>query len=247
MNLMSILQQLGLKERESEVYLALLELGEASVQEIARKAKLQRPNCYVILESLAKQGLVSFQVKGNGRRFAAEDPDRLLMLLKEKEQLLASVLPQLKSLHNLAPGKPRVRFYEGKEMIDHLYEEILRGEWYDCLYAPESVTAVWGSGYVTNFGRKSAERGMRVRELIAGTDKNPPYASHYHSPQQEIRFLPPSAKSSTDFILFANKVALVAYEPEIHALVVEDSGIIQTLQLMFNSAWAEAKRAGGKR
>ncbi len=52
------LSALGLSQKEATVYVALLELGTASVQAIARRADLVRPTTYVILEALTKKGLV---------------------------------------------------------------------------------------------------------------------------------------------------------------------------------------------
>ena len=49
------LKKLNFSDKEARVYLALLELGEAPVQKIAEKAKVNRATTYVILESLKKK------------------------------------------------------------------------------------------------------------------------------------------------------------------------------------------------
>ena len=53
------LQELGLSEKEARVYLALFELGPSVVSGLAKKAGINRSTTYVILETLAKRGLVS--------------------------------------------------------------------------------------------------------------------------------------------------------------------------------------------
>lgn len=53
-----LLKEFGFKEKEAAVYLGLLELGEAKVHDIARKAKISRPTTYEILEKLAEGGFV---------------------------------------------------------------------------------------------------------------------------------------------------------------------------------------------
>ena len=53
------LKELGFSEKESEVYLAMLELGPAAVQDIAKKAGVNRSTTYVMIESLKRRGLIS--------------------------------------------------------------------------------------------------------------------------------------------------------------------------------------------
>lgn len=71
------LQEIGLNEKESAIYLALLQVDSASVVSLADKTKIKRPTVYVVLEALAKKGLVSEVEIGNKTHFAAESPERL--------------------------------------------------------------------------------------------------------------------------------------------------------------------------
>ena len=53
------LQDIGLNEKESKVYLALLAVDNSSVLDLSKKTELNRSTTYVVLETLAKKGLVS--------------------------------------------------------------------------------------------------------------------------------------------------------------------------------------------
>ena len=77
----SQLRELGLSENEAKVYLAMLELGPATVLEIAAKALMNRPTVYVQIESLKQRGLVSTQSKGKKQIFIAESPSHLESML----------------------------------------------------------------------------------------------------------------------------------------------------------------------
>ena len=76
------LKKLGLSEKEIKVYLALLELGEAAVQKISQKSKVNRATTYVILEGLAKKNLVSEIEKKGKTLYGAQDPEFLFNLFK---------------------------------------------------------------------------------------------------------------------------------------------------------------------
>lgn len=71
------LEELGLSDKESKVYLALLEVETDSVIDLAKKTDINRTTIYPVLESLSKKGLIS-EVKVDKKiRYAAESPERL--------------------------------------------------------------------------------------------------------------------------------------------------------------------------
>jgi sugar-specific transcriptional regulator TrmB len=80
------LEKIGLADKEAKVFLASLELGSSAVQEIAKKADINRATTYVIIEKLMKKGLMSSVEKGKKTYFQTEDPKRLLKLLEEQEE-----------------------------------------------------------------------------------------------------------------------------------------------------------------
>lgn len=229
----------GLKESETKVYLAVLELGEATVQEVAYQSGLQRPNCYAVLESLRKIGLVSLGAGDRGRRYIAEDPRRLKKLLTERLDHLDEALPLLQANYSRSPSRPRVRYYEGKDSIYRLYEDILNSGRYDAVYSPEFIQKEVGD-YVEYFGKIVAERKIKMREIITGQVVPDHYGKIFHEPLQQVRYLSPQESSRTEFIIYENKLALLAYRPSVHALVVEGSDIIQTMRLMFEELWIVA-------
>ncbi|MBD3360629.1 hypothetical protein GF366_02380 [Candidatus Peregrinibacteria bacterium] len=79
-----ILTEIGLSEKETQVYLALLQLEHTTVQWIAKKTNLNRTTIYDILESLQKKGLVRFYVKDKTRYYIAAEPERLTEILEER-------------------------------------------------------------------------------------------------------------------------------------------------------------------
>lgn len=54
-----ILQKIGLSERESHIYIHLLENGLSTISDIAKRTGLHRPVIYQTLPTLEESGLVS--------------------------------------------------------------------------------------------------------------------------------------------------------------------------------------------
>jgi sugar-specific transcriptional regulator TrmB len=76
------LQELGLNDKESAVYLALLSVDNDSVIDLSKKTNINRTTIYPVLESLMTKGLVSEVKMDKKIRFAAEAPERLVTYSK---------------------------------------------------------------------------------------------------------------------------------------------------------------------
>lgn len=122
-----LLEELGLSEKEAKVYLAALELGEESVQNIGKKAGVNRATTYVILNKLMGLGLVSTYENDKKTVFVAQDPKELLNLIEREEKEigqrkrdLQDNLNQLNAIFNVNKSKPIVRFFEGIDGLEAL-------------------------------------------------------------------------------------------------------------------------------
>jgi len=145
------LRKLGLKEKEVSVYLAALELGFTSVQNIAKQAGLSRPTVYEIIKELIKKGLLreikrQGAVRGERTYFAAESPDNLLGLLrvqkrevKEKEREFIRIISALRAKYNLT-GQSEIRTFEGEE-IKVLLEDLAQSQTAEIYFIGPSAAA----------------------------------------------------------------------------------------------------------
>lgn len=129
------LQDIGLSEKESVIYLALLAVDNSSVLDLSKKTKLNRSTTYVILESLAKKGLVSETTQGKKTHYQAESPERLetyieqrKIILDEQAKKLKDIIPQIKSVQREGGEKPVVKYFEGREGIFALNESLYKDE-----------------------------------------------------------------------------------------------------------------------
>lgn len=114
------LTDLGLSEKEAAVYLAMLELGPTSVQDIAEKAGVNRTSTYSTIDGLKRHGLVSMTGEQEKIVYTAESPSRLHGIIEtayqdltRKKQQLDETMPSILALFNAIEHKPRVRFFQG--------------------------------------------------------------------------------------------------------------------------------------
>lgn len=241
-NVQQVLIDSGLNEREANVYLAVLELGESTVLPIAKKAGIKRTYCYDILSSLANKGLVSYVQKNNRRRYHALDPKKMHMLLKNRFENFQEVLPQLSSLYKTS-GKPKVSFYEGKNGIISIYEQLWNVKKVDAIASPSHIEKYLGDWW-KNFSTKILlDKKLTIREIIPFGNTKAYYHSFFKKPYHELRFLPKGINLTTDMMLFENKLALISYTSDLHAVVIEDSSIVDTQKALFEIIWKAAEKS----
>jgi sugar-specific transcriptional regulator TrmB len=120
-----ILKEVGLSSNEAKVYEALFKTGEASVQTISNKSGVHRRNVYDSLSKLMEKGLVSEVFVKGEKNFQAIDPRRLLELLKEKEEKLNNVIPDMQERLSKQDEKEEAYFYRGIEGFKNYLKDIL--------------------------------------------------------------------------------------------------------------------------
>lgn len=238
-----ILKEIGLSDRESSVYLAVLELGASSVSPIAKKSGYNRSYCYDILSALVERSLVSFIIKNGRRRYKAEDPDKIFYKLNNNLIMYKSILPQLHSLYNISVGgKPKVSFYEGVEEIFSLYEQIEGSKQFDAIGSPSYIEKYIGK-YFNKITSKIFTKDIIVRELNPQGSPMVPYLTSYIQPYHERRFLEGVTELKTDMMIYKNKLSLISYGETPHAVVIEDSSIVETQRILFDIIWKNTPKS----
>ncbi|MFA5021178.1 MAG: helix-turn-helix domain-containing protein [Patescibacteria group bacterium] len=132
MEIPALLRNFGLSDKETAVYLALIELGPSSVRVVADRAAINRGTTYDILRALIAQGLVTYFHKQTKQFFVAEPPEKLLNAIDDREEKLAAVkndiresLPRLQAIFERSGNRPAVKFYEGERGMKQILQDIL--------------------------------------------------------------------------------------------------------------------------
>lgn len=247
MPIISVLKQLGFSEKETQVYLALLNLGPAPVRQIAQKAQINRGTTYDILKSLIKRGLVSYYHQDKHQYFLAEDPDKLKDYLEDRrkeldavKQQMENVIPEMKSIYNKAGQKPVVRYYEGSRAIKTILQDVLKvmdeaeeKEYY--VYSSSDVRAYLYRDF-PNFAKERVKLRIKVKAIAIGS-------GGALWGLDERKWLSKKEGSPTYIIIYHKKVALISLSPDKipHGVIIEDKNIFETQKIIFESLWQTLK------
>lgn len=239
MAIKDVLKEFDIEGKKADVYLAVLELGGAGVSDIARKSGTKRTTVYDILVDLQKSGLLHETVKGKKRLFVAEDPEKLQIQLEKKRALLEGVLPELRSLHNVKGGKPKIRFYEGKEGILEIYNDTLKHSGEMLGFGSEDVLKIFGEKEASNYIKQRLQKGIYYRGIFQKTallEKD--YLSQDQEQMRSSKLIDPKKYPfSIEINIYGHrKVAFVSPKDTI-GVIIESAEIYRAQKSIFELLW----------
>ena len=253
MKIEQIFTELGLLDKEPEVYLVLLKMpGAQPASIIANRASLNRTTTYKALIKLAKKGLVTKTQRQGVTCFFAEDPDKRLedMVLKKQEKVndlsknILSIIPMIKDLRKHDLSIPTIRFYEGVEGVKRIYEDnLVEGK---PIYAFENAKPMSAEvkDYVFNdYIPRRAENDIFVKVIT------PENKEHIKARKNDKKFLRETKFFSVDIIpidieinIYGAKTAIFSYKKEeMFAIIIESASITKSLKSIFDFCWQFAK------
>lgn len=237
MEILEVLNNIGLNEKEANVYLAILELGMSSVHPISTKAQVKRPTTYLILEDLQKKGLVSVVPRAKKVLYTAESPEKILSDLGRKQELVKRFLPEMLAMYNVKKEKPQMQLFEGKEGVMEVYKKAFSSPSVDFFCTIRDVMGSFPE-LPLELKEKALQKKIKVRELLTQSSADLVHAGSM--PQHEFyenRFVPKGMEFLTDNVFFQNSVVFFSYEPYMFAVVITSKGVVTSLKTIFELAW----------
>lgn len=138
-SIMSIekLQKFGLTDKEARVYMALLEIGDSVVTDVAKHAKVNRSTAYVLIDALLKRGLISVSERRGVKIFSAVTPNKLneIAQLKYSEatelvKISKDLSEDLKKIKKVivSSSKTNLNVFEGSEGMKLVSQDLVNSK-----------------------------------------------------------------------------------------------------------------------
>jgi len=230
---MEELKELGLTENESELYLALIDLGPSLAGQISRKTGLHRRTVYDTTERLIKKGLVGYILKNNRRLFQASNPDRLMEMIEEKHNLILPIVNELKEKFSKTKTKEETNFYKGKEGLKNIFEDQLNAKEILILGASPKAYDIL-QFYFKWYDKKRKSKKIKAR-IIATNRKISKI------PLAEIRYLPQKYQNPVAVNIYEDKTAIILWAKDPIAIVIKNREITEGYKNYFELMWKIAK------
>lgn len=236
----NVLLDIGLTEKEAELYLLAIKHKEVTASQIARISSESRTHTYDTINTLIKKGLLTYVIKNNIKYFKAVNPERLLNYLKEKsakieeeEKSVRKIIPQLKDIQQKSgEEEPKIEIYEGKEGLKSLLNDIIsEGKDFVTWGATTKVKEHLPDFVIQKYLNERKKRNIRARQLF--TDSY----GVLKSPLSKNKKLPKEFANPTTTLIYGNKVAIFLWTEMPKIILVESKELAGSYKTYFELLW----------
>jgi HTH-type transcriptional regulator, sugar sensing transcriptional regulator len=237
------LKGLGLTKNEVEVYLALLNSGEAGVNEVAANSGLHRQVCYDALDRLVEKGFISYVSKDSKKVFKALDPKRILDYLDQKKDEVEGIMPELTEKHKAPKDTTDVEVVKGSRVVRTLYSDIFKviKKTKDPLLVmgiEEEKFIEFDKITMNQYINKLRKNKLKERLLVVKGTKE------FEGDQSEYRYIPDIFPNSTPVHIYGNTVACLIWGNPTYCIIVRNAQIAESARNYFNLVWKIAGSGG---
>ncbi len=239
---LELLKQTKLTPKQASIYLAVLQLGQAGVSQIAALAGLKRPSTYIALAELGALGYVTKVPSVKKQTYTAIDPNALASELDRTAAEFREMLPYLRAVQRRA-GKPYITYFTGVEGARRAFAQIRRPK--EARYAVSIRQATqFIPGEVARWKKIYLQGKTRPggRHLLTNTTEDRAYGRALIEGRQIVRYLKENFILDMDLALVDNSVYLTSFDDAVHVTVIESPPLYRSLCHLYDLAWNAAQR-----
>jgi sugar-specific transcriptional regulator TrmB len=248
-----VLRQIGLEQKEINVYLKSLELGTQPASIIASRTDIPRNTTRFILDKLVKRGLISKSKRANTQIYTPENPENIIRFIETKRNKLNNqidkdisaikeVMVELESRSQAKSSHPKITFYEGEDGLINVYEDTLSSQ--ETIRSFASFDAMHGNQaeYFDTYYKRRAKKNIFIRSIHPDSDIAKEKSKHNKEEFRESCLIPKEKYNfSPEIQFYDNKINIASWKEKL-GIIIESEEIYQTFVTAFELAWAEAKR-----
>ncbi|MBT4722447.1 hypothetical protein HN958_02905 [Candidatus Falkowbacteria bacterium] len=236
MNLKTSLKQFGLNKKQTDTYIACLELGEASAYKISQHTQLPRSTCYEIFDELIKRKLVTTFRKKKVKYYTVNNIKEAIEHEKSNLSNLESALPEFNALYKSGTEKPNVRLYEGISGMKTVVNEIDN--------EADEVLGISNADMLTHFGpfwdkhvKRRVAKKIPARTILTDSPRARERAQLGPSELRAVKIIPNKFANNSTIVIWKNKVAVFTYQKEMMAFIIESAEYAKSQKQMFEFMW----------
>lgn len=247
MDELDILKTVGLDKKEAELYLALLDLGQANIAQISKKSGIHRPIVYKILPRLEDRGIVARVLKKKRRVYIAESPEKLKQLFDVAAKTFEAALPELMNFYHPKGKRPVIKFFEGQKGIARTFEDIAATLKPDELYyryssitKPSGITASYiPPHYYSTMKEKRVRALVIANDALAKNEEQQAVKGRKPSHSQTWKVIPPlldTFEHNFSEKIYGDRVSFVDYGSNT-AFIIESREFANFQKSIFKQLW----------
>lgn len=232
---MYVLKEIGLTDIEIKIYLMLLKEGSSLASDISKKTGIHRRTIYDSIERLIEKGLISYIKTNNRKYFEAVNPSRLSEILKEKEDNINKIIPELEGLRLIAKEKKETLFFRGKQSLKSLFDDQIRvGKEILILGDAINVNEIL-KYYFPRFDKERVRKKISIRMIFDESAKNNKELKKI--PLAKLKFIKKEHISGMSVYVYDNNTAIVSWSENPSAILIKEKAISDGFKGYFEFIW----------
>jgi HTH-type transcriptional regulator, sugar sensing transcriptional regulator len=246
----NILEEIGLTNGETKVYLGLLKLGPTKIGPLIAESCVSASKIYKILDRLQSKGLAGHIIDGKIKHFKAMPPNSILDYIEENEKKLKDkkanikkLIPSFEAIRSNSKKNADAVVYTGfkavKNYLFNMIDTMRTGEEYHVMGARYQHDIHGIKPFFEEFHSKRAKKKIRVNMLANFDIKSTlvPATRKY----SKIRFLPQYLITHMHIFLYHETAFIILWAKEPIALSIESEQIVKGFRAYFDAFWNIAK------
>jgi len=243
----------NLRPIEAELFNQLFANGPMSASQLAKQARVSRTSVYDLLKRLVEAGLASEALKGSAKVFVASAPEKIQLLVEEKQKEILIAGREIADLKQLYKNQdkfltPKLQLYAGQKELRQMMKDML-------LYRDIAVFAYWpikkmldllGPEFIKDFHQKRLEQNISLQVIWPQAQipdlKKYPFLLANQNLKREIRIAPAGVDFSLGYSIYGNTVRFISSGKESFGFLVESSELAEMMKSQFAVIWQQAKK-----
>ncbi|MBL7051015.1 helix-turn-helix domain-containing protein [Candidatus Woesearchaeota archaeon] len=235
-----ILEEIGLSPNEAKIYTALLGIGLNTVSFISNKCKLHRANVYDSLKKLTGKGLVAYVQRDNTTLYEATNPQALLRIIKEKENKVKGILPQLMMSKKLAQSRGEAHIFEGVQSFMNLLYGMLKYKEEFIAYGIPPIAPEVVKTQIPHFHKERIAQKIAMRHIY-NHDAKERITFLNKMALTSAKYLPERFDSQVSTVVCGEEVFLTLWTKPLLNIQIKNKNVAESYKRYFSLLWEAAK------
>lgn len=246
----NIFKEFGLSIKETKVYLSLLENGAKSASALAKDTDTPRTTLYGHIEKLKNAGFINHVSQEGTKIFAAEPPEKLNLLYKQKidrmrvsQRQLENYIPDLTARMGSKNTKPKLQYFESKNALHNMMNDILLHDNITIFsfWPVQSMINAVGEDYLNHFNIIRIKKNIRLKAIWppnqAVNIRRYPFMGAGNALLREVRIAPEKINSHLSYMIYHDKIMIISSRNENYGFILQSQDMSETMKNHFMFIW----------
>ncbi|MBT3464130.1 hypothetical protein HOD20_03450 [archaeon] len=240
-NILNLLKDIGLTQREAEVYIALLKMGKSSVLDISKNVKIHRTNIYDNLENLIEMGLAKFIVENDKKYYSITHPNMILEVLNERKLRFKDILPGMISEYSKEKSKTEASILRGKDGLKSIFEDYLRVKETIYMYGVPLLAPDLIKYYLPGYHKRRIKKKITNKVIFNYNAKNRMKFINSLN-YSKGKYLPKEFDSPASTTIYGQNISIILWTEDPLIVSVKNKQIAESYKSFFDFLWKIAKK-----